>query len=64
MTKRITVKIPRLPVVVPTPEAAEPVFGPLGWQWASQGDDGDEATVFDPLLELVHVRAFNLAIAT
>ena len=65
--RTITVKIPRLPAVEPAAAALSPgpaEFGPLGWQWASQGDDGDEATVFAPLLELVHVRIFNLAIAT
>lgn len=64
MTKRITVKIPRLPVVVPTPEAAEPVFGPISWEFATQGDDADDPEAFDPPLELLHVRAFNFACAT
>ncbi len=62
--RKITVKIPRLPVVAPQAAAQDPTFGPLGWEWASQGDDGDEAAVFVPLLELLHVRRYNFAAAT
>ena len=67
MTRRVTVRIPLLPVVAPAADAAPepaPTFGPIGWEWASQGDDGDEAAVFVPPLELLHVRAFNTAVAT
>jgi hypothetical protein len=63
--RQITVRIPRLPVVAPAPEPDSGVtFGPLGWEWASEGDNGDEPTVFPVPLDLVHTRAFNFALAT
>lgn len=65
--RTIEVGIPLLPVVAPAADAApEPTstFGPLGWEWASQGNDGDEAAKFQPILELLHIRAFNIAVAT
>lgn len=67
MTRRIKISIPRLPVAAAPAEdtgGGEVAFGPIGWEWASQGDNGDEAAVFSPPLELLHVRQYNFAVAT
>lgn len=67
MPRTLTAYIPHLPTQA-APAADEGggtvAFGPIGWEWASQGDNGDEAAIFSPPLELVHIRNNDFAVAT
>lgn len=67
MPRTLTIYPPRSqPKAAPTADEGGGTvsFGPIGWEWASQGDDGDEAAIFAPPLELVHIRNNDFAVAT
>lgn len=65
--RRIKISIPRLPVAAAPAEdtgGGEVEFGPIGWAFGSQGNNGDQAESFEPPLESIQVRQYNWIVAT
>ena len=56
--RKITLKIPKLPVVAAAADSAGATFGPFGWAWSGEFPD----TAIDPLT--TDANMFYAAIAT